>query len=251
MFQGFLEPPPAINPAYLDVKPETLNWLRTKCKLAEPEIEKFSSADFSLFVSQWVPEAPRELLRLISDWNAWIFLWDDLFDDGELGSDFFKAQCVFQALLDGQSVHESQGFSEQAMIGIEAHRDILCRLNEHASPAVLKRYRFALEEYSAGVLDQIYTHTQEHKLTIEEMVAQRRLSAGARFEFVLMQFGHNIQLPEHVTNHAIMLEIETICIDFVVLHNDLISCLKEEVSQGVFDATFPVSDSLIARASSS
>jgi len=75
--------------------------------------------------------------------------------------------------------------------------------------------------------------------TFVEVLAQRRQSVCVTPLFVLVEFGHKIDLPDEAFENAIVHRLEMLGVEIVLLHNDLLSYCKEE-EEGVVHNTVAV-----------
>jgi hypothetical protein len=75
--------------------------------------------------------------------------------------------------------------------------------------------------------------------TFEEVLAQRRQSVCVTPLFVLVEFGHKIDLPDEAFENAHVHRLEMLGVEIVLLHNDLLSYCKEE-EEGVVHNTVAV-----------
>lgn len=70
-----------VNPHYAEVSSATEEWFASWGVLEKPQIaETYRQGDWTLLASLSVPDASAGLLRLISDYLCWLFLFDDLCD---------------------------------------------------------------------------------------------------------------------------------------------------------------------------
>lgn len=180
------------------------------------------------------PDADEDRFRTICDWGNWIFPFDDIFDNGEFSDDFQSAQVIISRLLsvfDPGSLPTTTAAAADAPI-VRFHDDIWARVKTTSSPETAKLYARAMEDYCAGTLDQVQYAGTQHSLDLEQMLLMRRQSVCVATLFALVQYGHQIVLPDFALEHVSIKQIETIGIDLTLMHNDLLSYDKED-SEGV------------------
>ncbi|KAK4500492.1 hypothetical protein PRZ48_008681 [Zasmidium cellare] len=85
-----------------------------------------------------------------------------------------------------------------------------------------------MERYTAGVLGQVRDTNDGRVRTIDEMIRLRRDSLGILPCFVLLQIGLPSILPDFVVGLPLVKEVEILCTDLVIIHNDVVSYAKEE-----------------------
>jgi hypothetical protein len=187
--------------------------------------------DFSYFGAVMSPFADQQKLRTICDWGNWIFPFDDLFDDGNLRDDHAKAQTTMDMVLRVFSEDKTTPRHEVDPL-VRFHDDIWWSIKATASPGVQRRYAQAMRDYCHGALDQVQQFGVHTAPEVEDMLRMRRKSVCVSTLFALVEFGHQIKLPDYVFEHPAISQVETNGIDITLMHNDLLSYRKEE-SEGV------------------
>ena len=101
-------------------------------------------------------------------------------------------------------------------------------------PDIKRRYVAAMKQYCAGTIAQVRqtTLTGSPDITLEQVLQERRQSVCVLPLFALLEFAHDISLPDDVYDEKPMREVRELGIDITLLHNDLLSYHKEE-SEGV------------------
>ena len=202
---------------------------KSKCNLTGGVAKAVFSCDFAFFAAIMAPEADKERFRTICDWGNWIFPFDDLFDDGVYSNDFSGAQFIIQYMLKGFDEDRSKIDAEHNVAPIvNFHDDIWARITRSSTMEVSQTYRRAMEDYCVGTLDQVSSVEMSTEPSLEQMLLLRRKSVCVASLFALVQFGHEITLPDFVLEDARIREIETIGIDLTLMHNDLLPFDKED-----------------------
>jgi hypothetical protein len=94
---------------------------------------------------------------------------------------------------------------------------------------VQDRYVQAMTDYGTGALRHIQTHFSGENVSLEEMLATRRQSAGVTPIMALVEYAHGLDLPGKVFDARSIQEFQRIGTDLVLLHNDILSYKQEEV----------------------
>lgn len=89
-----------------------------------------------------------------------------------------------------------------------------------------------MAQYCAGTVNQVYNARSTRVPSVQEVLDTRRQSVCVLPLFALIEFAHDIALPDEILNSATISEIRTLAIDITLLHNDLLSYPKEE-AEGV------------------
>jgi hypothetical protein len=88
-----------------------------------------------------------------------------------------------------------------------------------------------MRRYCTGALAQVRQTNLAEVPSIDDMLDQRRQSVCVASLFVLVEFGHKIDLPDHVFESDVVQEVQSLGIDITLLHNDLLSYYKEEAEE--------------------
>ena len=235
LFTSFLASAPLVNPHYSSVREESEKWLASQWQCDPKAQAKIKAIDFSYFCAVLAPHANYERFRLICDWGNWIFPFDDLFDDGELRSDSERARSTVEALL--AMMQNDQG-SSSTLVGtdteqrlIKCHFDIWTRFQSATGSVNLsERYKSAMQEYCEGALRQVQDCSMDNARDIGDLLILRRLSIGAEPLYALVEFGHQLEIPDHVLQNNTIKQIRLAGVDIILIQNDIISYRKEEVS---------------------
>ncbi|KAK7702853.1 Terpene cyclase 4 [Diaporthe eres] len=113
------------------------------------------------------PYADLETLRLMNDWNGWVFAFDDQFDEGHLQHDPLQAaQEIIQtiAMLDDISPVVS---ADESLLR-HTLQSCWLRFRKRASPGLQYRWKQHLTWYCLGVLRQVGMQTVAYHPTVEE-----------------------------------------------------------------------------------
>ncbi|KAI0432415.1 isoprenoid synthase domain-containing protein [Xylaria sp. FL1042] len=229
LFVSFLAEPPRFNPNYHLVKAESEAWISEFCSFDKKMSTAISKCDFSYFMAIAAPNAGLQEFRTLCDWGNWVFPYDDMFDNGSLRDKPAAAAMMMQNLMspmsESQTWREMHTFRERIPL-IKTHDTVWQRLHKARTQ---RRFSKAMSDYCAGVLIQI-SDFSAHQLptTPEGILETRRLSAGFTPVFVLVEYAHELRIPDYVFEHPIIQEIEQLGSDIGTITNDTLSYMKEE-----------------------
>ncbi|KAH8762474.1 isoprenoid synthase domain-containing protein [Diaporthe sp. PMI_573] len=229
MFQTFLRIPPTVNPHYEAVKLESEKWLSGFCSYGKMTEYAVHRCDFSYFVSISAPFASPAELRTLCDWGNWVFPYDDMFDNGHLKDRPDQARQVMYSLM---AAMDEKGHVQPKLKIVEAHDTVVKRIGEKAPLGVQTRFAEAMRSYSAGTLRHVEDASSKHMPSLEDIILVRRESAGVKPLYHLVEYAHNLDIPDEVFNDPHIQELEILGMDMVSISNDILSYLKEE-TEGV------------------
>lgn len=219
-FQDFLSGEPVVNPHFKAVGKESIEWIARFCNLRKSTRRKLEKLSFSYFCGICAPYASPAELRILCDWGNWIFLYDDLFDEGKLP--YAESKILNESLLQ-PFLQPDVSPKPRARI-VQAHDSIAFRMKKRCSKTTWDRYLGAMDEYTTGVL----AHKLQGRPEINRMIEIRRDSVGAAPLYALIEFAHGLDIPAELRALPCVRELETLGKDMVAIMNDVLSYLKEE-----------------------
>ncbi|KAF5717645.1 hypothetical protein FGLOB1_2024 [Fusarium globosum] len=212
MFKGFVVETPLMNPNYETVKPISERWLSEKCSFSPRMKKRVEFCDFAIFISIAAPDAPFDKLKTMCDWGNWVFPFDDMFDEGSLKSDPKRSQVVIDSLM-ADMLDQTYTRTKSAVGSTIGAR---------------RRFALAMKQYTDGVVHHVKQFSTNSIPSIQEMLDTRRLSSGVTPLYHLIEYAHDIKLPDEVFENPVIQKLELLGADFVLLSNDILSYRKEE-----------------------
>lgn len=216
-----------MNPNYFKVKAEGDRWIARIMKMDEKTSAKNTRVDLCYLASIWAPDADEEALRMMLDWNHWVFLFDDQFDEGHLKEDPVAAQ---------EEVDRTMAIMEGApLIGLEENpiryvfQTCWLRLKQRASPELQQRYKEQHKRFFTQLVVQVQQMAQGQVLSrdVQTYLEVRRGTIGAYCAIALTEYGQGIRLPANVFLHNSLQECTRVSSDLVLLVNDVLSYRKD------------------------
>ena len=218
---------PPVNPHYPGIHREADPWLDSVGLADKPgRLEKHRRIAVPLFAAMAYPTASREHLLLAHDWMAWLFEYDDQFDDGDDGHSTQRARQSRESLLSlltstarardvpGRTLHS--GLS-----------DIWSRLRAVSPPGLCARFAGHVADY----LESYEWETQNRRVgycpDVEEYLAKRQHTGAAHPCFDLVVPAAGIQYDRVDWTHPRRGRLEYLSSEIITLANDLVSFPKE------------------------
>ncbi|KAH7317036.1 isoprenoid synthase domain-containing protein [Stachybotrys elegans] len=217
MFSSIMSVEPIVNQHYSSVKAETDTWIAEVFNLSAEQARKSSQADFAYMNAIWAPYANKEALTVMVNWHQW-------FDEGHLRNDPVEAakDIIYTlALLDDTHPY------------VSAEENPLRHVFQTTWYQIRKiRYKKRVRQYALAVLGQVGVKHDSRTIGVEEYMDLRRGSIGTYPSFSLVEYAHNIQIPQDILNHESIKTCEEVSSDLVILVNDLLS-YRKDIEQGV------------------
>ncbi|KAI1172830.1 terpene synthase metal binding domain-containing protein [Nemania sp. FL0916] len=228
LFKGFLVNDPLVNTGYEAIRPESENWIKNAMSLPPQQHKRVQDGDFTYFSAIMLPKAYPEKLKIVSDWGNWIFIFDDLFDEGELGWDVESSQKIVNELLPVMLPSNIDRWSDNPII--QAHDSIFRRL-----ATTFSRDTSAEWNCIVGVLQHVKDRTTDRTITVQEMLDTRRSSAGIVAMYALIESAYELNIPDEVFNHPTIKALEDLGVECIAISNDILSYRKEEADNCPFN----------------
>ncbi|KFA47801.1 hypothetical protein S40293_09042 [Stachybotrys chartarum IBT 40293] len=241
LFQSFVVANPLIHPDYKLVRNTSEDWISIFCKFSEKKRLQINKCNFSLFCAISAPYAPTKRFRTLCDWGNWVFPYDDMFDNGELRDNPQASQQMMNRLMAPMLCTSYSTEGREAILRVH---DLVfeqlsqpkrcsapwCYPNAHSQyqEGIKRRFTIAMAKYCSGALTHVEDQFTERRPTLEEMVLTRRESAGVSPLYHLVEYAHDLHVPEEAFNDPLVQELEILGMDLIAISNDIISYIKEE-----------------------
>ncbi|KAI0145598.1 Presilphiperfolan-8-beta-ol synthase [Xylariaceae sp. FL1272] len=228
LFSSIMSTRPAVNPNYFKVKAEGDRWIAKIMNFDERMAARNARVDLCFLASIWAPHADETALRMMLDWNHWVFLFDDQFDEGHLREDPIAAQ---------QEIEQTTAIMADDAAPINPSSNPIryvfqtcwLRLKERALPELQQRYREQHIRFFDQLIVQVQCAARGEVLSrdVQHYIDCRRGTIGAYPAIAVAEYGQGIRLPESVYQHNSMQECMRVSADLVLLVNDLLSYRKD------------------------
>jgi len=194
---------------------------------------KMRACNFGLLARSIYPDADEEAIAVMGCYHAWVFEWDDIFDQIRENTD----GNALKQLQDETKRHlayllaDPPGPKPAAMQPINSSfADIAARIVPSCSPGPRKRLLHDLVKYVDSV-----TGWQDRRdgsmPTLAEQYANRRLSSGIRPSICLIEYCYGLDVPSRIMKHEAIQEILERTTEIVMTTNDVVSLGPEMAAE--------------------
>ncbi|KPA42163.1 terpene synthase metal protein [Fusarium langsethiae] len=226
LFSSIMAREPIVNPMYKVSKHLSDEWLKNALRMDNNTATIWSRLDIAFMSAICAPTADLETLKLMNDWNGWIFAFDDRFDNGPFANNLDKAREEIKkarSVLD--DVHPTVSPDDDPL----RHTLQSCwiRFKGRSSVTMQCRWKNYLELYFHGLLRQLELQSRASIPSIKEYMDIRAGSVGACPVMGFMELAEGLDLPDEVMANPAMKAISRITCDIVTLQNDLCSYTKD------------------------
>ncbi len=183
---------------------------------------------YGSFMGRAYPTASKAALCLIADWNTWLFLLDDTFDQQALGhkpNELARLHARLLAIMRGALPHATEDTRYHALY------DLTMRFHSAAPAAWMRRFTCCVEAtFDASVWEA--HNRQLHRIPAEAAYLQMRPFTSAVYCFLsYIEVAEQIRLPANVRNHATIQSLSLMTNNIISWFNDLIS-YPQEMARG-------------------
>ncbi|TFK47567.1 terpenoid synthase [Heliocybe sulcata] len=207
-----------LNPHYQKVKAESEAWITSFGAFDEHAQRSFNKCDFSLLACLGYCEADKDHVRTGCDLMNFLFLFDELSDVEDEKGVRAQADSIMDAL---RNPHISRPTGE-SILG-EVTRQFWARAVQMMSASSQKRFISATGTHVEAMVQQAKDRSDgyQDRRSIESYISIRRGTIAAKLAFAVLEW--DMELPESVKKHPLIVNMETCCMDMLILSNDMYS----------------------------
>jgi 5-epi-alpha-selinene synthase len=218
--------PSSIHPLTAQASEQTLRWAHAFGLVSSEHLERQAHSErFTWLVGRFFPNAPPQVLQLISDWTSWLFWHDDVCDETDLGSNPSALQATFSRLfeiLSGTSGARGDSVFELAL------EEMATRFRD-LSPdrAWFLRFCTSVREYFDACVWEAENRVKRVVPSVGSFIPLRRCAGGMwiYLDFVELVGGASLPLP--LRKHRDVQRLVQITNNVASWHNDVFSLAKE------------------------
>ncbi|KAF8137234.1 isoprenoid synthase domain-containing protein [Boletus edulis] len=155
-------------------------------------------------------------LRVCSDFLNWLFHLDNLSDDMDDRGIDNVANVVMN------SIHHPHTYRCSARLN-RMTRDFYKRMMQTASPGTCRRFKETMGLFFQAIQQQALDRANGAIPDLESYISLRRDTSGCKPSWVLIEYAHNLDIPDDVMNHPIICSLGEATNDLVTWSNDIFS----------------------------
>ncbi|TCD63578.1 terpene cyclase [Steccherinum ochraceum] len=207
------------NPHYLQASTESSAWISSFKVFSAEKLAFFKKSGAELLCSHVYHYTGYEQLRTCCDFVNLLFTIDEISDDQNAADATHTGHVFIEALRDPD-------FDDGSVL-CQMTKQFRGRLAK-MGPACYRRYLKNCEDYITAVGKE--AHYREHGivLDLESFQVLRRENSAVRTCFGLFGLTLDLDLPDEVANHEVMMKMHLAAVDMVCWSNDLYSYNMEQ-----------------------
>ena len=205
-------------------------WVRAsgiiRCEQMQQRYDHISGAALAAWC---YPHAPLNRLALLAKLIAWVFLEDDVYDNGEIVHDprqMAQTFALYADILNGQVDGSNGSVTARALGQLRAELADLMPL------PWMNRFCAAMEDFwFRGVLCESQLREAQHIPTMDDYMKMRVYSVAVAPVIQLIEFAGDFVLPEALIFERQMQQLTWLTTRIVIYTNDIFSYEKERKLQ--------------------
>ncbi|OJA10867.1 hypothetical protein AZE42_12242 [Rhizopogon vesiculosus] len=191
-------------------------WLLNGASLAEPRITKFMGLHAGELIAACYPDANAFHLRVCADFMNWAFNMDDWLDDFDVDGTWGMRDCCIPAFRDPIN------FQMDKLAG-KMCKSYFSRFMQTSGPGCTERFIRSTDSFFIAAAKEADDRAKGHIPDLESYIAMRRDTSGCKSCFALIEYAAQIDLPDEVMSHPVIMAMENATNDVVTWSNDIFS----------------------------
>lgn len=225
---GLCKFPLRYHPLGDEVAQESAEWLDIRCPgLDLRQRDAVYGLKGGVLAAYSYTTGPRDRLRVIADYINYLFHLDNISDPMLIREADTLGNVVMNALWFPDSYKPTNGMQEEP-IPAKLTRDIWMRCIRHAGPGVQKRFIQTMQEFFEAISIQAKTRAANAVPDLESYIDCRRDTSACKPCWALIEYLHDVDLPDYVAEHPIIEALGQATNDMVSWSNDIYSYNNEQ-----------------------
>ncbi|KAG1852781.1 isoprenoid synthase domain-containing protein [Suillus subalutaceus] len=215
--------PMRLNPHCYPVSRASDQWLCSEGHLVEPKTTIYTVLRAGYLASATYPDADAFHLRVCADWLGWSFIVDDWleFERFDVNDAWGIRDSCMSAFRDPVNF-QTERYSAKMC------KSFVSRFKETSGPGCAKRFIESNDVWFILAAKEMDNRLKGHVNNVESYIEMRRILSGLKPSFALIEFAGQIDLPDEVVSHPVIMALEEAAIDWVAWSNDIFSYNVEQ-----------------------
>ncbi|MFC5804526.1 terpene synthase family protein [Streptomyces formicae] len=192
--------PVTLHPDHAHAEGRTLAWARRWDLLtSDAARQRITDIRPALFAAWFCPRTDRQGVALKAKWAIWLWLWDDLFDDGPLGRDptaFHSAALQLEHALTDPPPPPND--PQLTLPLARALADLWGDLSDYFPPTCRSRFPDNTREYLGAMAEETANRSAETLPTLDEYLRLRVMNAATRPSIDVIEGLQQADIPDEL-----------------------------------------------------
>ncbi|KAK4225934.1 isoprenoid synthase domain-containing protein [Podospora fimiseda] len=214
--------PRLVNPHLAEINQECLEWSASFGAFdAEMQRLVHEKGKLNLLAAMCYARMPRDFLKTGCDLMHLFFMFDEHSDRASPEEVWNQASIQIDAFNNPETPRPRDEW-----VGGEFARQFFLRIPKSATETFKQRFLATWVDYVESVAEQAEHRSQSRILDLDTYFPLRRNTSGAPSTIALYEM--DLDIPEDIRRHPILVELEELAVDLIVIANDLLSYNKEQ-----------------------
>lgn len=219
--------PALCHPEADEIHLESKRWVLENMRFAldgDQQMDELLEEGAALWTCYVLPTAARPRLQLLCNYTEYLSVFDNaMVDRAKIGEDLQAAKQLFARVV---TILEDQA------VGVDfEYGRVLKSIWQQMRPAFpeqqWERFMTEVRRFLSGCVSEIASRIDAAVFDFDTYIKVRRDSVGMGMYFVLGEFGLGIDLTDQLGKHAQLRDIIDICLEHIMLTNDMFSFRAE------------------------
>lgn len=218
--------PSAVNKHAEALHQHTIDWVRKFNLISDEQtFQQFCQSRFALMHAHTYPDADFTQLKLLNDWQVWLFLLDDQLDEAHLGKKPELLAAFNVQLLDILKGTDITYHIEPLSFALQ---DIRQRIIQYKPDGfLLNRFISSIEESLVAAIWEARNRSKGITPDVATYITMRAATSGFTTILALMGITRLIELPSEVLKHPDVQRLSLMANNIISWANDIYSFDKE------------------------
>jgi|HigsolmetaAR201D_1030396.scaffolds.fasta_scaffold17322_2 hypothetical protein len=185
---------------------------------------RFQAAKFAWLAARAYPTAEFNKLRIVTDWNVWLFIHDDQCDESGIGkrpTQLAQLYDQFRGILFGGTPSQNDTSLTHAL------HELWQRICRHSNAEWRHRFLISVEDYFYACIWEAENRMSRRIPDIASYTQMRPFAGALNTDIELIELCEGVILPAAVYRHPIIKRLTLMCNNAVCWANDILSLQKE------------------------
>jgi Terpene synthase family 2, C-terminal metal binding len=215
-----------VSPYAARVDEHVLNWARRHALLPGHELDRFAGSKIGWLAARTSPRSDEEALRLLADWQMWLFVFDDRYcDESDTGAHPERLGRIVALFL--RVLERADDAARHISPLAYALHDVVDRIGRRASDVQLFRFLAAVRGYFLAQFWEAGHRAEGLPAGLAEYQLMRRHSGAVPTCMALIDVADGFQLSDAEFCRADVRELSDIAVNVTCWANDIFSYPKE------------------------
>lgn len=220
---------PAIHPRHAAIDKQTSEWA-DKFGIGSEELRtRLVTHEIGAFAARILPDAPQEIVGILSDFVMWLFGVDDgCCEEGIAGADPHDLVPVLSRLIRVAQNPETPFLADDPLA--QGVRDLRNRIAVHATPAQATRWVDGLREYFLSLVWEAAHRSRGTVPALSDYTMMRLYDGAASVVAPILEFAYGYELAQNDRDATVVRALAEMSYLVISWDNDIFSFHKESRS---------------------